>query len=219
VEAELQPVPDHDRPEGSKVSTRSAAGAPAPDDDPSPEHHSPPKICGVGIVLQQCIVGKAQSSKSELWVTHLIPRHPAAESGRLMIRDMLCKVDGVPVKGQSLDAVCDQIRGPEGTPVQLEFRRVSLKKRGEAHEMLDGTFAVTLVRGGEPLPILQGNEGADDSSSRLAEPKIPAFDGSMPDKRKKQGSQTRRAPWHRLVSIWRRPDTDEDATSAAAKWF
>ena len=129
-----------------------------------------------------------------------------------MIRDMLCKVDGVPVKGQSLDAVCDQIRGPEGTPVQLEFRRVSLKKRGEAHEMLDGTFAVTLVRGGEPLPILQGNEGADDSSSRLAEPKIPAFDGSMPDKRKKQGmgrsvpacvhtaraAATRFAPWKRV---------------------
>ena len=106
-----------------------------------------------------------------------------------MIRDILCKVDGVSVEGQPLDAVCDRIRGPEGTPVLLEFRRVNPKKRGWAQEGLDGTFAVTLVRGGEPLPILEGNEHGDAPSLRAAA-KITAQGGSIlttAEKRKEQG--------------------------------
>ena len=40
-----------------------------------------------------------------------------------MVQDVLCAVDGTPVLGWDLDAVCDIIKGEEGTPVVLEFRR------------------------------------------------------------------------------------------------
>ena len=40
-----------------------------------------------------------------------------------MVQDVLCAVDGTPVLGWDLDAVCDIIKGEEGTPVVLEFLR------------------------------------------------------------------------------------------------
>ena len=76
----------------------------------------------------------------ELWVTQLVPGHPAERCGVIMVHDVLCKVDGVSVLGWSLDAVCNKIKGQEGTSLCLEFRRDK-----------DKYYEVTLCRGGEEL--------------------------------------------------------------------
>jgi C-terminal processing protease CtpA/Prc len=59
----------------------------------------------------------------ELWVTKLVPGHPAELCKQIEIHDVLCAVDGKCVLGWDLDDVCNIIKGQEGTPVVLEFRR------------------------------------------------------------------------------------------------
>jgi len=88
----------------------------------------------VGMLLQ------AHEGYDELWVTKLVPGHPAALCGQIMVQDVLCAVDGTPVLGWDLDAVCDIIKGEEGTPVVLEFRRGALD-----------SYKITLHRGGDQL--------------------------------------------------------------------
>jgi len=144
-----------------KVEKRVRLGAAAPAPVPPPQA---PRICGVGMLLQ------AHEGYDELWVTKLVPGHPAALCGQIMVQDVLCAVDGTPVLGWDLDAVCDIIKGEEGTPVVLEFLR-------GGHSV---PYKITLQRGGDQLwKLPKTNTPRGDQRGGSMPP--PVVRGGAPD--------------------------------------
>jgi hypothetical protein len=65
----------------------------------------PPRICGVGMLLE------AHEGQEELSVTKLVPGSPAQLCGLIQIHDVLYKVQETEVSGWDLDEVCNLIKG------------------------------------------------------------------------------------------------------------
>lgn len=71
---------------------------------------------GIGITIQH-------DEDENIKVMHALPNSPAAKKG-ILPGDLITKIDGVSVRGMSLDEARDRIRGPHGTNVTLTvFRR------------------------------------------------------------------------------------------------
>ena len=81
---------------------------------------------GIGAEMSaQDSAGKACSPIGDtcpLTVVHVIRNSPAEKAG-LLVGDVLTAVDGVSVKGQTVDATVAKVRGPRGTQVTLSLLR------------------------------------------------------------------------------------------------
>ncbi len=85
------------------------------------------KFAGVGAVLNQ--------TGADLIVQSVIPGAPAEKAG-MKAGDIIVKVDGNDVTGQTVDQVVQQVRGTEGTPVTI-----TLFRKGQ-----DAPFDLTITR-------------------------------------------------------------------------
>lgn len=70
---------------------------------------------GVGVVLQP--------SANGFVITQLVVASPAAKSGLVKVNDVLVEVNGVKVRGMSLNKVMELLRGKSGTSVTLLLKR------------------------------------------------------------------------------------------------
>lgn len=68
-------------------------------------------------------VGMTLDARSGAVLVHLVSEGSPAERAGVQRGDQILAVDGVPVSGQSIDAVVQRIRGPSGSPVTLRFQR------------------------------------------------------------------------------------------------
>lgn len=76
---------------------------------------------GVGMLL-----GKFEGNHERagyIYVLEIVPGTPAASCADIDLQDILTHVEGKVVTGMPLSTVHQMIRGPEGTPVALEFIR------------------------------------------------------------------------------------------------
>lgn len=76
---------------------------------------------GVGMLL-----GKFEGNHERagyIYVLEIVPGTPAASCADIDLQDILTHVDGKVVTGMPLSTVHQMIRGPEGTPIALEFIR------------------------------------------------------------------------------------------------
>ena len=113
-----------------------------------------------------------------------------------MMYDVLCMVDGTCVLGWDLDEVCNKIKGEEGTPVVLEFRRgdnaesfkVKLNRGGDqlwrlpkANTPRGGSMPPPLVRGASPALARAPDQFTPrtDSSASKPRPSDTGFDYGM----------------------------------------
>ena len=102
------------------------------------------RMCGIGMLLRRDTSTYAAAGRhmSTMRVVKLVAGLPAALSGLILIGDMLCAIDGVPVDDKELEEVSELIRGPEQSIAQLTLRR----------ELDAEPFTVQLVRQFGSLP-------------------------------------------------------------------
>jgi len=97
-------------------------------------HKSRAQYGGVGMLL-----GKFEGNHDRagnIYVLELVPGTPAEQCHLISLQDILISVEGEVVHGMHLSTVHQKVRGPEGTPVVLEFVRGSSGER----------YTVTLYR-------------------------------------------------------------------------
>jgi carboxyl-terminal processing protease len=98
---------------------------------------------GVGMAVNQ--------HKRGLLVTVTYPDSPAAKAG-IGRGDVITKVDGKPIAGQSADLVVTKIKGPEGSKVTLTWATPTAKNP----KKLGAERSVTLVRRPIDIPVARG---------------------------------------------------------------
>jgi carboxyl-terminal processing protease len=89
---------------------------------------------GVGIVLEQVPNGA-------ILIKSLIDGGPAAKSGIIKAEDQIVSIDGKSTENASLQDVMEQLRGKNGTPVQLVLQR-----KGEESQGQPNLIKVKLIR-------------------------------------------------------------------------
>eukprot|EP00960_Hanusia_phi_P065057 765988-Hanusia_phi.AAC.4 len=149
LKAEIERLQQQLKERKEKVSLKASAPAPI----------APPKMCGVGMLL-----GKFDGSgdrRGKVYVLKLVPGGPAGMCGQIQNHDatqpedILHRVDSNVVDGWELDQVFKVIRGPEGSPVTLEF--------GRMHGSQESRYRLTLFR-----QDVSANAQAMDRSSESA---------------------------------------------------
>lgn len=80
---------------------------------------------GIGAVLESREVG--DNNEREVFISTIIPEGPAAKAD-VQPDDVILTVDDVPVKGMTLQAVVNRIRGQRGTVVKLGLKRAGVDK-------------------------------------------------------------------------------------------
>lgn len=73
----------------------------------------PAQLAGIGVVVK--------SSRGQHVVEEVIDGGPAAQAG-LVAGARIVEVDGAPTKGRTLASVVDQLRGPDGSNVELRVQ-------------------------------------------------------------------------------------------------
>ena len=84
------------------------------------ENESEGHFDGIGAVLEER--QGAKPTESQVIIVSVIPGGPAAKQG-LLPKDVILKVDDKAVRGYTLNAVVDKIRGKRGTQVKLTVER------------------------------------------------------------------------------------------------
>ena len=97
---------------------------------------------GIGAVLESREVG--ETGEREVFITAILPEGPAAHVD-IMPEDTIVTVDEIPIKGMTLQAVVNRIRGERGTEVQL-----GLKRQGA-----EGLVNVKIVRAEIQVPVCE----------------------------------------------------------------
>jgi len=97
---------------------------------------------GIGAVLESRVVD--ESGHREVFITSILPEGPAAKTD-LRPEDVIMTVDDVAVKGMTLQAVVNRIRGKRGTEVKLGLRR----------EGVDKLVDVAIVRAEIQVPVVE----------------------------------------------------------------
>jgi carboxyl-terminal processing protease len=80
---------------------------------------------GIGAVLESREVG--EDNEREVFIATIIPEGPAAKAD-VQPEDIILTVDDIPVKGMTLQAVVNKIRGQRGTIVKLGLKRSGAEK-------------------------------------------------------------------------------------------
>jgi len=130
---------------------------------------------GIGAVLEPKEVGEGET---EVVISSLIPEGPASKSD-LQPHDVIIGIDGLSVKGMSVDAVVNKIRGPRGTSVKLTVKRPNVDepidielKRAEIivpvveHKMLPGDIGWVWLRSFNRQSEAKMREAIEDLKSK-----------------------------------------------------
>ena len=128
------------------------------------------RMCGIGMLLRRDTSTYASAGRhmSTMRVVKLVAGLPAAQSGLILIGDMLCAIDGEPVDDKELEEVSELIRGPEQSTVQLTLRR----------ELDAEPFSVQLVRQFGSLPstptrVLSRHMASSGAATTLSPAAVP----------------------------------------------
>jgi carboxyl-terminal processing protease len=138
---------------------------------------------GVGMAVNQ--------DKRGLVVTLTYPGSPARAAG-MKAGDVITKVNGKSIAGESADAAVAKIKGPEGTKVTLTFAT----PKDKAGKRLGPERTVTLTRKAIDIPVAEGKlykrDGRKVGVVRLASFTETAGDlvAEQVDKLKKQGADS-----------------------------
>jgi carboxyl-terminal processing protease len=114
------------------------------------------KFEGVGMSVD------SRDTKQGLKVSKVYPKTPAAEAG-IRAGDLIVKVNGKPIAGQSADVTTAKIRGPAGTKVTLTFKSGSK------------TRTVSVERRQIDLPLVAGRV-ITRGGVKIAHVRLAAFD-------------------------------------------
>lgn len=83
--------------------------------------------CGVGVTFEE-------HDDRSLVVCYIAPESPAEKSGRIALGDVLHEVDGKPVFRAHIDYITKIVPGPQGSYVELGFKRAGRINRFPALE-------------------------------------------------------------------------------------
>jgi len=97
-----------------------------------------------GIGAELTMERNEETGEMEVLVANVLPEGPASRTA-LMADDVIVGVDGVSVRGKTLNEVVNMIRGVGGTDVVLTVR----------HQASDQTTDITITRGRVEFPIVQ----------------------------------------------------------------
>lgn len=104
-----------------------------------------------GIGAELTMERNEETGEMEVVVANVLPEGPASRTA-LMANDVIVAVDGIPVRGKTLNEVVNMIRGVGGTDVVLTVR----------HANSEETTDITITRGRVEFPIVQWKMLDDD---------------------------------------------------------
>jgi len=97
-----------------------------------------------GIGAELIMEKNEETGEFEVIVANVLPEGPASQTA-LMPGDIIVAVDDTPIRGKTLNAVVNMIRGEGGTDVVLKVR----------HEASEDLTDITITRGRVEFPIVQ----------------------------------------------------------------